>query len=141
MEILYSLGQFFLSSFYISLQFLIILVEIRYLTNWFLNVNPFFEPFVTLWTWTNPIFNFGRRWYPRIFGLDITPIINYKALNAVLQICDDLLGYTPPMYEDDGSSSVTFSPIEAQAPQYHISLEETSSYLDLTTSFLSNFII
>ena len=141
MELLYSLSQFFFSSAYIALQFLIILVEIRYLTNWFLNVNPFFEPFVTLWAWTNPVFNFGRRWYPRIFGLDITPIINYKALNTILQIVEDLAGFTPPGFEsaENGNTTDELSINTLDVLQHHIGMENISHYLSLSDSFFGEF--
>ena len=110
MDIAHSLVEFFFSLLYVSLQFLVILVEIRYLINWFLNVNPFFEPFVTLWAWTNPVFNFGRRWYPRVFGLDITPIINYKVLSIIVDVCDDIVSYLAGRNNETGGGPINEEP-------------------------------
>lgn len=144
LQFLFSLTQFFFTSLYVFIQFLIILVEIRYLVNWFLNVNPFFEPFLTLWAWTNPIFNFGRRWYPRIFGLDITPIINYKALNLLLDICDEVLGYTKSAQEgeqfDNGVSpdleNYNADNYQIPVPHHHLDLGDISNYLNLSDSII-----
>ena len=52
--------------------------------------SPYFEPFQTLWTWTNPVFTFGRSLYPKFFGLDLTPIINYRLLQIVEKEFDKL---------------------------------------------------
>ena len=65
------------------IKLLILAVEFRYVVGWFLNINPYFEPFLTLWAWTNPVFTFGRTLYPKFFGLDLTPIVNYKILQYV----------------------------------------------------------
>ena len=65
------------------IKLLTLAVECRYIVGWFLNLNPYFEPFQTLWTWTNPVFTFGRSLYPKFFGLDLTPIINYRLLQIV----------------------------------------------------------
>ena len=58
----------------------IVAVELRFLLNWFLNINPYFEPFLSLWLWTNPVFCFGRSFYPKIFGWDPAPLINFQVL-------------------------------------------------------------
>ena len=55
-------------------------------TSLLLSINPYFEPFLTLWAWTNPVFTFGRTLYPKFFGLDLTPIVNYKILQKKVQI-------------------------------------------------------
>ena len=39
---------------------LIIAVEIRTMLGMFLQVNPYFQPYLTLWEFTDPVFNFGR---------------------------------------------------------------------------------
>lgn len=70
------------------IKLLIIAVEFRYVVGWFLNINPYFEPFLTLWAWTNPVFTFGRTLYPKFFGLDLTPIVNYKILQYVEKYFD-----------------------------------------------------
>ena len=72
------------------IKLLTLAVECRYIVGWFLNLNPYFEPFQTLWTWTNPVFTFGRSLYPKFFGLDLTPIINYRLLQIVEKEFDKL---------------------------------------------------
>lgn len=109
-EFLGSLIHTFILFIYVATQFLILLVEMRYLINWFLNVNPFSEPVATLWAWTNPIFTFGRAWYPRIFGVDVTPLINYKILTAFGRFTQDLLGFSfdlPTSESDDLEETMT----------------------------------
>lgn len=63
-----------------AVNFYIIAVELRFLLNWFLNINPYFEPILSLWLWTNPVFCFGRSFYPKVFGWDPAPLINFQAL-------------------------------------------------------------
>lgn len=63
-------------------------VEVRFLIQWFLNINPYFEPIQSLWVITNPLFNFGRALYPKILGIDFTPMINYKLLVALESVLD-----------------------------------------------------
>jgi|TARA_B110000459_G_C16587751_1_gene484562 uncharacterized protein YggT (Ycf19 family) len=152
MDIAHSLVEFFFSLLYVSLQFLVILVEIRYLINWFLNVNPFFEPFVTLWAWTNPVFNFGRRWYPRVFGLDITPIINYKVLSIIVDVCDDIVSYLAGRNNETGGGPINEEPFGlgvdvlgfpdseiGESDQYHFTLTQISDGLDLNDGLISDF--
>jgi uncharacterized protein YggT (Ycf19 family) len=142
MELLFSISHLFFSLLYIYLQFMVILVEMRYLINWFLNVNPYFEPFVTLWAWTNPIFTFGRRWYPRIFGLDITPVINYKALNALLQVSDAIVSsktspFAGVQNEIDYDPSVSINKLEFS--EHHFGFVNISHYLNFTDSLFAEF--
>ena len=66
----------------------ILVAELRIMIQMFLNINPYFEPFLTLWAWTNPVFTFGRTLYPKFFGLDLTPIVNYKILQYVEKYFD-----------------------------------------------------
>ena len=49
-----------------------------------LNFNPYFEPFITLWEYTNPMFQFGRRYYPKVFGFELGYIVNFKLLSLSL---------------------------------------------------------
>lgn len=67
-----------------------ILVELRLLIQWFVNINPYFEPFQTLWILTNPVFNFGRGLYPKILGFDITPGMNFRILLWLEAFTDNL---------------------------------------------------
>jgi len=68
---------------WIVVNFYIIAVEFRFLLNWFLNVNPFYEPFLSLWLWTNPIFCFGRSFYPKVFSWEPAPLINFQILYLI----------------------------------------------------------
>ena len=58
-------------------------IELRFCLGWFLNINPYFEPLLSLWAFTHPFMWLGRNNYPRIFGLDMTPIINYRLLGII----------------------------------------------------------
>ena len=75
-----------LSSLFIwfAINLYLILLEIRLLAQWFLNFNPYFEPFITLWEYTNPMFQFGRRYYPKVFGFELGYIVNFKLLSLSL---------------------------------------------------------
>ena len=68
---------------WIVVNFYIIAVEFRFLLGWFLNVNTFYEPFLSLWLWTNPIFYFGRSFYPKIFSWEPAPLINFQILYLI----------------------------------------------------------
>ena len=70
------------------LDFYLTCIELRFCISWFLNINPYFEPFNTLWTWTDPFFNFGRGMYPKVFMMDFSTVINYAALDLLRQACD-----------------------------------------------------
>jgi uncharacterized protein YggT (Ycf19 family) len=91
-------NPFFTEIIYISLgllnyfiDFVIICLELRFCISWFLNINPYFEPFLSLWAFTSPIMWFGKAFYPRIFGLQLAPMINYRALQFIQQNLDRIL--------------------------------------------------
>ena len=42
--------------------------ELRLTFGMFLQINPYFEPFATLWIFTNPVLNFGRLFYSTVLG-------------------------------------------------------------------------
>ena len=63
---------------------LIICAEIRIALGMFLQLNPYYEPFATLWTYTDPVFNFGRAYYPKMLGFDICPWANMYFINNLL---------------------------------------------------------
>jgi len=73
------------------IDFVIICLELRYCISWFLNINPYFEPFLSLWAFTSPIMWFGKSFYPRIFGVQIAPMINYRALKFVQENLDTII--------------------------------------------------
>jgi len=75
---IFSLISWFILNLYL------LLLEIRLLTQWFLNINPYFEPFLTLWGLTNPMFQFGRKLYPKVFGFELGYIVNFKLLSMLV---------------------------------------------------------
>jgi len=80
--------SFRLISYFID--FLIVCVELRFCIGWFLNINPYFEPFLSLWAFTSPVLWFGKGFYPRIFGLQLAPIINFRLLNYIQKNLDSI---------------------------------------------------
>jgi len=91
-------SPFFTDIIYITLgllnyfiDFVIICLELRFCISWFLNINPYFEPILSLWAFTSPIMWFGKAFYPRIFGLQLAPMINYRALQFIQQNLDRIL--------------------------------------------------
>jgi hypothetical protein len=54
----------------------------------FLQLNPYYEPFATLWTFTDPMFNFGRLYYPKILGFDVCPWANMFVLQQLIMALD-----------------------------------------------------
>ena len=91
--------------FWYWLNILIVAVEVRFLVNWFLNINPYFEPFLSLWAWTNPVFCFGRSLYPKVLGIDVTPLVNYRVLAWFQRIVDNYVhGVNDILTENDDMS-------------------------------------
>jgi len=80
----------FISIFF---DFVNLCIEIRYLIGWFLNINPYFEPFLTLWIFTDPFIWFGKSAYPRIFNVDLTPMINHRLISMFRQNLDNFVYY------------------------------------------------
>jgi uncharacterized protein YggT (Ycf19 family) len=78
---------------WIFLNLYLIAVEIRFLVQWFLNINPYFEPFLTLWAFTNPVFQFGRYLYPKFFGIEIAPLVNFKLLAMCINLVEPVAFY------------------------------------------------
>lgn len=70
------------------LTILLLSAELRLALGMFLQVNPYFEPFATLWTFTDPLLNFGRMYYPRVLGFDTAPWVNMGALGQLVTILD-----------------------------------------------------
>jgi len=93
MVIIEEIIQTFSLIIWIWLNFYIIAVEVRFLVQWFLNINPYFEPFYTLWSITNPVFQFGRQLYPKIFGIEVAPLINFKIIALLVSIVEPIAFY------------------------------------------------
>jgi uncharacterized protein YggT (Ycf19 family) len=114
---------FFTEIIYVSLgllnyfiDFVIICLELRFCISWFLNINPYFEPFLSLWAFTSPIMWFGKGFYPRIFGLQLAPMINYRALQFVQQNLDRIIESIKQakiestyIYDNNNMESLAFS--------------------------------
>ena len=49
----------------------------------FLNINPYFYPVYYLWLGTDPMFNFGRKLYPKLMGFDLCPFINFTIAQKI----------------------------------------------------------
>jgi hypothetical protein len=88
-DILYDLTPYLIA----FLDFVSISIELRICISFFLVINPYFEPFLTLWTFTDPFMWSGRGAYPRIFGMDITSMINYQLLNKLRSSLEYFLYY------------------------------------------------
>ena len=95
-----------LEGIWIFSNVLLVAVELRFLLLFFLNINPYYQPWLTLWEWTNPVFCFGRVLWPRIFGIDLAPIVNYGLISFLKDSLATFLGkkqdMTPPqLFEND----------------------------------------
>lgn len=75
----------------LCLDFILTCVELRFCLSWFLNINPYFEPFLTLWAFTHPFMWAGRNLYPRFLGLNMTAIVNYRIIGFTRSKCEELL--------------------------------------------------
>ena len=75
-------------------------VDIRILISWFLNINPYYQPFISLWEFTNPVMYWGRNIYPRIFGIEIAFMINLQILNYLVQTVKELVLKLEPFHQE-----------------------------------------
>ena len=75
-------------------------VDIRILISWFLNINPYYQPFLSLWEFTNPVMYWGRNIYPRIFGIEIAFMINLQLLNYLVQSVKELILKLEPFHQE-----------------------------------------
>ncbi len=75
-------------------------VDIRILISWFLNINPYYQPFLSLWEFTNPVMYWGRNIYPRIFGIEIAFMINLQLLNYLVQSVKELVLKLEPFHQE-----------------------------------------
>jgi len=82
------------------LEVFAIAVDVRILISWFLNINPYYQPYVSLWEFTNPVMYWGRNIYPRIFGVEIAFMINLQILNYLVQTAKELLLKLEPFHQE-----------------------------------------
>jgi hypothetical protein len=100
----------------IFFDFLNLCIEIRYLVGWFLNINPYFEPFVTLWIFTDPFIWTGKGTYPRILNMELTPMINHQLIAILRKKLDAYVYYRKTHqetveYDEDDDVSSLFEPL------------------------------
>jgi hypothetical protein len=57
--------------------------ELRIMIQMFLNINPYFYPVYYIWLVTDPMFNFGRKLYPKLMGFDLCPFINFTIAQKI----------------------------------------------------------
>lgn len=76
---------------YTLLRIYLVLVELRLLISWFISINPYFEPFESLWRLTDPIYTFGYNSYPRILGQPSSVFYNTLILSLIIVKLDTLL--------------------------------------------------
>ena len=104
----YNLGIFSLGiarAIWFWTSILLIATELRLTFSMFLQINPYFEPFATLWTFTDPVLNFGRLFYPKVMGWDTAPVANMALLNQLTAKLD-LFVFGPN--EMNGNEGVEF---------------------------------
>jgi hypothetical protein len=75
---------------WVWLQVYCIALEFRFLSIWFLTINPYEQPFLTLWELTNAGFLFGKILYPKLFGIDITVFVNFKVLQYLINLFEKI---------------------------------------------------
>lgn len=75
------------------LQFVVICLELRMWITWFPNINPYFEPFLTLWSFTDAITWTNREIYPKFFRVDLTPLINYHILVCLQKFLRNIISF------------------------------------------------
>jgi uncharacterized protein YggT (Ycf19 family) len=68
----------------------ILAAELRIMIQMFLNINPYFYPVYYLWLGTDPMFNFGRKLYPKLMGFDLCPFINFTIAQKIESQLDRL---------------------------------------------------
>ena len=61
----------------------ILAAELRIMIQMFLNINPYFYPVYYIWLVTDPMFNFGRKLYPKLMGFDLCPFINFTIAQKI----------------------------------------------------------
>ena len=81
------------------LEVFTIAVDFRILISWFLNINPYYQPYISLWEFTNPIMYWGRNIYPRIFGIEIAFMINLQILNYFGQAVQGSVSKLGPFHQ------------------------------------------
>ena len=91
MELINEIFQISILMLAYSIDLLLISVQLRFCISFFLIINPYFQPFYSLWLFTNPVIWSGRNLYPRIFGIDFTPMINVAIIRYLQRYVDRLV--------------------------------------------------
>merc|ERR550537_1164618 len=60
------------------------LLVLRITIMWFPNINPYRQPFYSMIQLTDPYLNLFRGWMPPIFGIDLSVILAFVVIQAVI---------------------------------------------------------
>ena len=75
-----------LTSLISFLKIYILLLSMRVTLTWFPSINWYTQPFYTLIKLTNPYLRLFKGLLPSLFGLDISPILAFLFLEALMDI-------------------------------------------------------
>lgn len=73
------------------LDFISFCLDLRFCTSFFLNLNPYYEPLFTVLRITNYFLYMGRNIYPKILGVDVTIMVNYRLLGYIKKKCQSII--------------------------------------------------
>mmetsp|Transcript_43977 Transcript_43977/g.80356 ORF Transcript_43977/g.80356 Transcript_43977/m.80356 type:complete len:215 (+) Transcript_43977:85-729(+) len=62
------------------------LMVLRITIMWFPNLNPYRQPFYAMMQLTDPYLNLFRGWMPPIFGMDLSAILAFAILQALIDV-------------------------------------------------------
>merc|ERR1712216_713857 len=60
------------------------MLVLRITIMWFPNLNPYRQPFYSMMQLTDPYLNLFRGWMPPIFGIDLSVILAFVVIQAVI---------------------------------------------------------
>lgn len=60
------------------------MLVLRITVMWFPNINPYRQPFYSMMQLTDPYLNLFRGWMPPIFGIDLSVILAFVVIQAVI---------------------------------------------------------
>lgn len=60
------------------------MLVLRITIMWFPNINPYRQPFYSMIQLTDPYLNLFRGWMPPIFGIDLSVILAFVVIQAVI---------------------------------------------------------
>eukprot|EP00450_Noctiluca_scintillans_P037833 CAMPEP_0194542782 /NCGR_PEP_ID=MMETSP0253-20130528/84645_1 /TAXON_ID=2966 /ORGANISM="Noctiluca scintillans" /LENGTH=103 /DNA_ID=CAMNT_0039389455 /DNA_START=350 /DNA_END=661 /DNA_ORIENTATION=+ len=60
------------------------MLVLRITIMWFPNLNPYRQPFYSMMQLTDPYLNLFRGWMPPVFGMDLSAILAFVVIQAVI---------------------------------------------------------